>query len=130
MGSHLFSELLSDLGGLGATGPGVREPSSGLRLATGSQHGLGLPLLGPQFLSCHGSRLGHTGKHQQERPWGKAGEIRCVAGLRGSAVTWGPETSLKGTKTAQPQLLSARQELAASAAILKFQEQPDIQTAM
>lgn len=92
--------------------------------------GLAFPCWGPQFLSCHGSRLGHTGKHQQERPGGEAGEIRCVAGLWGSAVTWGPETSRKGTKAAQPQLLSARQELAASVAILKFQEQPDIQPAM
>lgn len=81
-----FSPVLGaahDPRGLGALGPGVMKPDSGLCLAMAHSVGLGLafPCLGLSFLTCHGSRLGCIGKHPQEYPGEQAGEIRRVVDL-------------------------------------------------
>lgn len=67
----------------GATGPGVRKPASGLFSAMAHSVGLGLafPRWGLRFLTCHGSRLGCIGKHQQECPWERADGIWICHGV-------------------------------------------------
>ena len=59
---------------------------AGLVLAHRCALGLGLPLFGPQFLSCHGSSLDWLGKHLQKCPRDQAGDVRCAVGLWGA---WG-----------------------------------------